>query len=50
MMRAANQSEGEGEGEGERFDYAAYAEARLSAFRASRAARTLTGGEVSLLE
>ena len=50
VMRAANQSEGEGEGEGDRFDYAAYAEARLSAFRASRAARTLTGGEVSLLE
>ena len=50
VMRAANQSEGEGEGEGDRFDYAAYAERRLSAFRASRAARTLTGGEVSLLE
>ena len=50
VMRAANQSEGEGEGEGERFDYAAYAEARLSAFRASRAKYTLTGGDVSLLE
>ena len=48
VMRAATQSEGEGEGE--IFDYAAYAERRLSAFRASRAARTLTGGEVSLLE
>lgn len=50
VMRAANQSEGEGEGEGDRFDYAAYAEARLSAFRASRAAYTVAGGGVSIVE
>ena len=50
VMRAANQSEGEGEGDGERFDYAAYAERRLFAFRASRAAYTITGGGVSILE
>ena len=49
-MRAATQSEGEGEGEGARFDYAAYAERRLAAFRARARAYTLTGGEVSVLE
>ena len=50
VMRAANQSEGEGEGEGARFDYAAYAERRLAAFRTSRAAYTITGGGFSVLE
>ena len=37
VMRAASQSDGEGEG----FDYAAYAERRLAAFRASRSTRTM---------